>query len=561
MIVVITAGGVKERIDNVRSITNSSTGKLGMKIAQSFLNSCECAIIYIHGPNACLLEDSRVENIEIKDTEDLLNVVSHCLITKKVDIFIHSMAVADYTTEAICDWNTLSRDICTEFNNKGSLNQEDLDRLFVNNYIDNNSKVGSNIEKPLIVLKQTPKVIESIKKLSPYTFLVGFKLLDNVEETHLFDVGFNLLRKNRCNLVIANDLAKIKQGEHRGLIIYPEKTYDVVTGKDDLSAYIVKQCLKRFRVKHPKSIQEGEKNGISNEVYQMMFDIGKWLDVGSFLPLVINHDRVDKEGTYGNLSCKDNDGFFITCRNVNKGKLRVDDISKITKVVDIKDNSIYSNVYYNSELKPSIDTTIHSKLYQYSSYSHIVHIHTDRVFLGVPLVSESFPCGCDLECNAILSFVKKDSSIKVIQMFKHGLIIMGNSFEECKEIIINLFNFVPYIDYSSHVLSEECKEHLTEVSPSFITEDTMYPLCLNNERIGSIYEDIKEDGVHFGIYTSEKIRGKGLNIVKKYLSLRELDYYLHTTIDCGIAEFYKNKFLFVLVDDSDESNIILKKEM
>ena len=33
MKVVITAGGTSEKIDNVRKITNSSTGKLGLCIA------------------------------------------------------------------------------------------------------------------------------------------------------------------------------------------------------------------------------------------------------------------------------------------------------------------------------------------------------------------------------------------------------------------------------------------------------------------------------------------------------------------------------------------------
>ena len=37
MHIVITAGGVKEKIDNVRSITNSSSGKLGLSIAHYFL--------------------------------------------------------------------------------------------------------------------------------------------------------------------------------------------------------------------------------------------------------------------------------------------------------------------------------------------------------------------------------------------------------------------------------------------------------------------------------------------------------------------------------------------
>ena len=37
--IIITAGGSKEAIDNVRAITNAATCTLGSKIADEFLNS------------------------------------------------------------------------------------------------------------------------------------------------------------------------------------------------------------------------------------------------------------------------------------------------------------------------------------------------------------------------------------------------------------------------------------------------------------------------------------------------------------------------------------------
>ena len=205
MHIVITAGGVKEKIDNVRSITNSSSGKLGLSIAHYFLiEEPNCKITYIYSGTAepCLDDEGRVENIKIRDTQDLLDVVSHILICNKVDIFVHSMAVADYTTEYVLDLNKL----------KGLVEGQtvfDFDSLIEECKIDRDSKISSYMETPAIVLKKTPKVIEHIKKLSPFTFLVGFKLLDNVSEEELFDVGFNLLRKNRCNLVLANDIHKM----------------------------------------------------------------------------------------------------------------------------------------------------------------------------------------------------------------------------------------------------------------------------------------------------------------------------------------------------------------
>jgi hypothetical protein len=59
----------------------------------------------------------------------------------------------------------------------------------------------------------------------------------------------------------------------------------------------------------------------------------------------------------------------------------------------------------------------------------------------------------------------------------------------------------------------------------------------------------------------ENVRGKGLNIVKKYLGLYNKDYVLHTTDLCDIADFYKSKYGFVdynLEDIKDLQYILYK---
>ena len=43
---IITAGGTSEKIDNVRKITNSSSGKLGMTIANHILTEDDDCFIY-----------------------------------------------------------------------------------------------------------------------------------------------------------------------------------------------------------------------------------------------------------------------------------------------------------------------------------------------------------------------------------------------------------------------------------------------------------------------------------------------------------------------------------
>lgn len=548
MRIVVTSGGVRERIDNVRSITNSSTGKLGKKITETFIenkdkfleksNNKNFIIYYLYGGNAEPFEESAfVKNIRVNSTKDLLEKVQSLLTDGQIDIFVHSMAVADYYSSYVFDLDMFKKKVKEN-------GIDNIDSLLYSCRLDTENKMSSDIKNPCIVLDKNPKVINEIKKLSPYTFLVGFKLLDNVSDNELFEVGFNLLRKNRCNLVLANDISKIRQGLHEGMLIYPEKTYDTVIGKENIATLIVEKCLERYFVGHPKSVQISKNNDISDVLFKEFKEMGAWLNSQGYLPTVINHDRPDKIGTYGNLSCKKGNFIYMTCRNVNKGDLKQTDISliKMDDVKRVENSSVYSVVLYNSELKPSIDTTIHHRIYEISPYSHIVHIHTNRTVLGYPSVFKSYPCGCDLECNAIINILKVNPSIRMIQMRKHGWIVMGNSFDECQRTINRLMS-LPYIDYDSNIVDEECLQHISEVNPKFLLKNELYPIKLDCENIGCLWEHF-DSYVHFGIYTQNKIRNKGLHIVENYLNLYKSQYMLHTTSQCDIAEFYMNKYGF-----------------
>ena len=63
----------------------------------------------------------------------------------------------------------------------------------------------------LVAIKYLPKVISVIKDASPKTFLVGFKLLDGVCDEKLIYVGRELMKKNNCDVVVANDLSNIRK--------------------------------------------------------------------------------------------------------------------------------------------------------------------------------------------------------------------------------------------------------------------------------------------------------------------------------------------------------------
>lgn len=231
--IVITAGGTSEKIDNVRKITNSSSGKLGMTIANHLLKENDDLIIYyVCSKNSLRPLDKRIKVIEIDDTISLKNKIENLLLNEKIDYFIHSMAVSDYMTDYVTTIERIKASI---------KNTSNLEEAFSNIEIINGNKISSYEDNLVIVLKQTPKIISIIKDLSPQTYLVGFKLLDGVSKEELISVAKKLRDKNKCDLVVANDLATIRNGEHIAYIIDKNNEIEESHGKDDIAKKLVRR--------------------------------------------------------------------------------------------------------------------------------------------------------------------------------------------------------------------------------------------------------------------------------------------------------------------------------
>ena len=231
--IIITAGGTSEKIDNVRKITNSSSGKLGMIIANHLLKQNEdINIYYVCSKNSLKPDDERVNIVEIEGTIDLKNRIETLLLNEKIDYFIHSMAVSDYMTDYVTSLERIKQSV---------KNSDNIDEAFSNIEIINGSKISSYEDNLVIVLKPTPKIISIIKDLSPYTYLVGFKLLDGVSKEELIDVAKKLRDKNKCDLVVANDLSTIRNGEHIAYIIDKDNEIEETHGKDDIAKKLVRR--------------------------------------------------------------------------------------------------------------------------------------------------------------------------------------------------------------------------------------------------------------------------------------------------------------------------------
>ncbi len=243
--IIVTAGGTSEKIDNVRKITNSSSGKLGSLIASKLIELNDSKIekiYYICSKNAVRPTNSKIEIIEVVDTNDLKNIVEKLLKSEKIDYFVHSMAVSDYTVDFVTTATKISENI------KNNPNGDIYDLICHSKDNIKANKISSYEDDLIIKLKRTPKIISIIKKLSPDTHLIGFKLLDGVSKDELIQIARNLRDKNKCDLVVANDLSNIRNGNHLAFIINKNNEYITAKDKLDIALKLIREMFKNDKL-------------------------------------------------------------------------------------------------------------------------------------------------------------------------------------------------------------------------------------------------------------------------------------------------------------------------
>lgn len=205
---LITSGPTRAPLDAVRYITNKATGRLGALIAeQAIQRGAHVTFVYGRPSQVPVVRGSSHDHltmIAVETIDDLIAVFRQ-EIPHGYDAVIHPMAVLDF--------------------------QPDVVRA---------EKTGSEVEEWGVRLVPTPKVIGLVKDLAPDTFLVGFKLEVGKDPKELQSIAFEFLKRNQCDLVVANDLRQIEGGQHTGYFITPEgKLAQVVVGKEAIARALV----------------------------------------------------------------------------------------------------------------------------------------------------------------------------------------------------------------------------------------------------------------------------------------------------------------------------------
>lgn len=239
MQIIITSGGTAEPIDSVRSIKNEATGRLGKIIAETMLRHDEtCRIHYVHGQGALVPTDERIQSYPVVTTNDVAREMERLLKSEQIDYVVHAMAMSDYTVESVVS------DLATVFETWNNSTQDqmtyhDFVRLFHEQQVPRTGKIASTYEDMFVQLQKTPKVIQCIKRWSPQTELIGFKLLSDVSTETLIDTAYAQLIQNQARLVVANDQREIDGEKHRAYIVDANKNSVCCETKQEIAAQLI----------------------------------------------------------------------------------------------------------------------------------------------------------------------------------------------------------------------------------------------------------------------------------------------------------------------------------
>jgi phosphopantothenoylcysteine synthetase/decarboxylase len=184
MSILVTYGGTKVPIDDVREIKNSSTGRLGSRIVMALADmmSPEDRLYQLRAIDAeepVLPTDklSFCPFMTFTDFHSYADALELLLVNTNIDVVFLAAAVADFVV-------------------KKQPGKIDTSKPFVLN------------------CTPTPKLIASVKKWRPSVKQVGFKLLSKVTEQELVDTAMEAGRKAGSDITIANDLASITKNQH-----------------------------------------------------------------------------------------------------------------------------------------------------------------------------------------------------------------------------------------------------------------------------------------------------------------------------------------------------------
>jgi phosphopantothenoylcysteine synthetase/decarboxylase len=188
---IVTAGPTYEPLDEVRRLTNFSTGRLGTELA-NFLVARGHQVIQLLSVQATYGGDRRAQQVEAFTTTANLREKLQALSRKKVNAVFHTAAVSDFQFGRIQLKSPEGK--LTEIKSK---------------------KIPTEEGTLLVELLSTPKIITELRAWFPSARLVGWKFEADGKRPEAIDAAKQQLTRCRTDACVANGPA---YGEGFGLV-------------------------------------------------------------------------------------------------------------------------------------------------------------------------------------------------------------------------------------------------------------------------------------------------------------------------------------------------------
>jgi len=189
---IVTAGPTYEPLDDVRRLTNFSTGRLGTTLA-NYLTARGHTVILLVGEQATFAGERRAQCIESFSTAADLRNKMKSLASKKVDAIFHAAAVGDFAFGRI-------------------FAPDDANKLVE---IKSVKKIPTRQGKLLVELLPAAKIIAELRDWFPQTKIVGWKYEADGKRAEAVEAARRQIAGCSTDLCVVNGPA---YGEGFGLV-------------------------------------------------------------------------------------------------------------------------------------------------------------------------------------------------------------------------------------------------------------------------------------------------------------------------------------------------------
>ena len=239
MNVVVTGGGTIAPVDDVRLLTNVSSGRLAAAITEAFLDR-GASVWHIHAPSAQLPLKRRARfALDAADPSaelDRLTRLRQQWLDQRDRLHLVPLENRD------------GRRLCGDARGHPRRPGRSMSPSWpwpspISSPSRTPGKLSSESESLVVRCRRTPKVIRSVRDWAPSVYLVGFKLLSNAPDDELIRRAEDACRINRADLTVANDLQTLRQGRHTLHLVRPGAETETLEPGDDLADRLVARII------------------------------------------------------------------------------------------------------------------------------------------------------------------------------------------------------------------------------------------------------------------------------------------------------------------------------